>query len=362
MKETPNPPGTSSAPADPSSDDRTRARHRWLADALATRAEVLREAPAPMQADASFRRFERLTTDAGPRVLMDAPPERENNEAFVRVCAWLEAAGLDAPRVLAHEASRGFLLVTEVGETTLSRALESADPGRRAALYLDAIDALVAFQRATLETPPPFPAYDAERLALENGLFGTWCVEGLLGLKVPDPLLRDTLASLTQAHLAAPRIGVHLDWHSRNLLPRPGGGMAMVDVQDARIGPLPYDLVSLLRDCYQRLAPAEIEAGISHYLLRAADAGIPGTGDSADFRRSFDLIGMQRHLKAAGIFARLSLRDGRHHALGDLPHTLAMVRDVGREHATTRALADWLDGEVLPALAARLRAPPVDDA
>jgi aminoglycoside/choline kinase family phosphotransferase len=304
-----------------------------------------------MTADASFRRFERLATDAGSRVLMDAPPATEDSDAFVRVCAWLERAGLDAPRVLAADTARGFLLVTDLGETTLARALAGADDGRRDALYRAALDTLVAFQRAALDDPPPVPAYDAERLALENGLFATWFLEGRLG-RTPPAALAPALDALSAAHLAAPRVAVHLDYHSRNLIVGDGDRIGIVDVQDARIGPAPYDVVSLLRDCYGPLPAPALEAAAAHYLERAAAAGIPGTADAAAWRRDFDLVGLQRHLKAVGIFARLSLRDGRDHALGDIDRTLAMIADVGARHDATARLAAWVAAEARPANAA----------
>jgi aminoglycoside/choline kinase family phosphotransferase len=335
--------------------DRDAERLRWLDTTLAARGEQRRSAPAPLTADASFRRFERISTDAGSRILMDAPPATERNAEFIAISGWLQAAGLLAPVVLAADTTSGFLLVTDLGDETLARALEQGDRASRGELYCQVIDTLVRFQRASLDLPPPFATYDRERLALENGLFRTWFVEGLLGIEAPGNLLEDALELLTRVHLAAPRIGVHLDWHCRNLLLCPRAGrvdIGIVDFQDARIGPLPYDLVSLLRDCYQRFAPAEVEAWLQHDLRAARAAELPGIGDATAFRRDFDLIGIQRHLKAIGIFARLHLRDGRDHALGDIERVLEHLADVLAAHPQFAALGHGLAAEVRPAHAA----------
>ena len=330
---------------------RQQQRERWLAECLDRRGERLLEAPADLRADASFRRFQRVHTDAGTRVLMDAPPERENNSGFLAVAAWLERADLPAPRVLAADEAAGFLLVTDLGDDTLARAV-AASPGQADALYDAAVDALVAFQTAGLRDRPALPAYDDARLELENGIFGEWYLAGRLGLPAAPPVLTDALAALTAEHLAAPRVPVHLDWHGRNLLPAPGGAMAMVDFQDARIGPQGYDLVSLLRDCYTTLPAARVERLLARFLDAAETAGLPGVDDADAFRRTFDLVGMQRHLKAIGIFARLSLRDRRPHALPDIPRTLDYLLAVAPRHPETADLAAWLATEVVPREAA----------
>ena len=331
---------------------RSSARRTWRQQALATRGERLLETPAPLTADASFRRFERVWTDAGSRVLMDAPPESEKNREFIALADWLHRHELPAARVLESDPDLGFLLVTDLGDRTLARALEDSDRIGRDALYRRALDLLVRLQSAALDDPPAVPEYDAEQLSLENALFGEWYLEGLLGRQPPAVLSR-SLDDLTRAHLEAPRALVHLDWHSRNLMVAGDGTLAIVDFQDARQGPAPYDVVSLLRDCYQRHSAEDLASWYNHYLTRAARAGIPGTDEPFAFRRSFDLVGIQRHLKAIGIFARLHLRDGRDHALADISRVLAHLLDVTPLHDETRALGDWLRREVVPAEAAR---------
>lgn len=346
------------------SSDRRADLQTWLAQTLEARGERQRGSMTPLTADASFRRFERIETDAGRRIVMDAPPATERNDAFIAIARWLEAAGLQAPRVLAADLDHGFLLVTDLGDLTLERALRAATPVQQEHLYVRAIDTLVALQRRAQEMPPPFAAYDRARLDLENSLFRSWFVEGLLALRAPGDLLETLMAGLTEAHLAAPRAGVHLDWHCRNLLVPEGAGhddavatLGIVDFQDARIGPVSYDLVSLLRDCYQPPSETRVEQGVDHYLRAARAARIEGVEGSAEgiadraaFLRTFDLIGMQRHLKAIGIFARLHLRDGRDHALADIPRTLDHLLAVAPRHALTQPLAAWLQRAVVPAL------------
>lgn len=338
--------------------DRRAALQAWLTASLAARGERPLGPAAPLTADASFRRFERIATVAGSRIVMDAPPATERNAEFVAIAAWLEAAGLQAPRVLDADLEHGFLLVTDLGDLTLEQALRAANPTGQTRLYGRAIDTLIALQRAAQDlTPPfaPFAPYDRERLDLENGLFRSWFIEGLLALDAPGSVLDDVLETLTEAHLGAPRAGIHLDWHCRNLLVLDqevgaGTSMGIVDFQDARIGPVCYDLVSLLRDCYQPPSDERVERGIEHYLAAARTARIEGVHDRAAFLRAFDLIGMQRHLKAIGIFARLHLRDGRDHALADIPRTLDHLLAVAPRHRETQSLALWLSATVAPAL------------
>ena len=388
---------TDSSPSDRRVDARRADRLAWLDRVLAERGERALGPATPLTADASFRRFERVPTDVGSRILMDAPPATERNAEFIAIAAWLEQSGLQAPKVLAADPERGFLLVTDLGDLTLERALRVGNPAQQLQLYRRAIDTLIALQAAARVHPPPFASYDRARLDLENGLFGSWFIEGLLGLDAPRSLLDPLFATLTRAHLGAPRAGVHLDWHCRNLLVLDGtlgnrtedrtdgrtggspddradgrtddrtdrrldsegsgddrgsanGRIGIVDFQDARIGPVCYDLVSLLRDCYQPPSAARVAAGVEHYLHGARAAGIEGTDDREAFLRAFDLIGMQRHLKAIGIFARLHLRDGRDHALADIPNTLEHLLAVAPGYPQTRPLAAWLSDTVTPAL------------
>lgn len=326
--------------------NRARRLAEWLEATLAARGEASDAAPVPLTADASFRRFARIETPAGSRIVVDAPPERENNAGFVAVGAWLAHAGLPAARILAVDETEGFLLVSDLGDDTLARRLQ-ATPEALPTLYMRAVDTLIELQAAALQDPAPVPAYDADRLALENAIFGEWFLEGLLDLPRAPAVLTDTLAHLSELHLAAPRVLVHLDWHSRNLMVDPEGAIAFVDYQDARLGPQGYDLISLLRDCYRDL-DADVSLTLRERFLAGGRArGLPGTDDAAQFWRTAELVGLQRHIKAIGIFARLHLREGRDHALPDIPRTLRYVRLAAGNHPELAAFADWLDDVAL---------------
>ena len=338
----------------PDNADLLRARRlaEWLAATLTAHGETATDAPAPLTADASFRRFARITTTAGTRIVVDAPPERENNEGFVTVGAWLERSGLPAARVLSINENEGFLLVSDLGDDTLARRLQ-ATPEKLSALYTRAVDVLIDLQAAALETPPPVPAYDADRLALENAIFGEWFLSGLLDLPPAPAVLTEALDRLSEIHLAAPRVLVHLDWHSRNLMVDGAGEIAFLDYQDARLGPQGYDLISLLRDCYRDLGADVSLALRAHFLAEGRVRGLPGTDDAERFWHTAELVGLQRHMKAIGIFARLHLRERRDHALPDIPRTLRYVRLAAGNHPELASLAAWLDEEVLPAYEAR---------
>jgi aminoglycoside/choline kinase family phosphotransferase len=337
-------------------DPRAGAVEAWLHRVLATLDETLADTPVPLAGDAGRRRYRRLHTDRGPRLLVDAPPETENSLAWLAVGAWLRRHGLGAPAVLAADPAAGHLLVEDLGETTLARAVADAPPARVDALYRRVLDALVDLQRAGLEDPPALPVYDRERLREETHRFRRWFAEGLLDLPVPGPLFDALVEDLAEASLAAPRVVTHLDWHSRNLLLGEDDRIGIVDFQDARSGPAAYDVVSLLRDCYLRWSEGDEARWLAHYLARARAAGIPGTADEAAFRRCYGLCGIQRHLKALGIFARLQLQEGRSTHLRDAPRVLDHLSAALPAFPETRAFGSWFEATVRPAFARRTAA------
>ncbi|MEE4361939.1 MAG: phosphotransferase [Pseudomonadales bacterium] len=333
-------------------DTRLEALRGWLSHALPALGIESERTLHPLTADASQRRFYRMQTADGTLIAVDAPPATENNQQYLVIAAWLRRQGLRAPAVLAADPAQGHFLVEDLGDRTLARALEDADAATTEALYSRVIDRLVRFQAAGRDHPLPGPDYDAERLHRETDLFRSWFVEGLLGLSMPEPLFRALDDLLTESALAQARTPVHLDWHCRNLMVCADDEIGIVDFQDARIGPVSYDLVSLLRDCYLRWPEARITGWTDDYLARASAAGIPGTRDRASFLRGFDLCGVQRHLKVLGIFARLHLRDGRDHYLADLPRVLDHLATVLPRHPEIAAFRDWFDRILLPAHAA----------
>lgn len=351
------------APARPAAADiRLRGLARWAGGRAAARR---RGAPGPAELerigdDASFRRYFRLRTDGDSLIAVDAPPPMEDVAAFERVAALLRAAGLRAPEVLAADAGRGFMLLTDFGDATYLGPLLAArrrdDFAGAEALYAGAIDAMVRMQAGVEKEA--LPPYDRRALRGEMELFPRWFCGELLGLELGEgetALLDGTFRLLEDAALAQPQVAVHRDYHSRNLmLPAgPGGEPGIIDFQDAARGPYAYDPVSLLKDCYVRWPPEQTRRWALDYLERARRAGVAARVAPERFLRDFDLMGMQRHIKVLGIFARLALRDGKPRYLEDLPRVLRYVLDAGAAHPELAAFDGWFRGSALPAAAER---------
>lgn len=310
---------------------RTMTRQQWLAHACPEATGPC----VPASSDASFRSYHRVKTPNGSVILMDAPPAQEDSRPFVDIAERLAACGVNVPQVLNADLDQGFLLLTDLGEQLYLDALDerSAD-----SLYADAIAALVAIQQhgRTAGLPP----YDESLLRREMDLFPDWLLERHLGLDLA-PVRADLSAAadaLVANALAQPRVLVHRDYHSRNLMRTQRNNPGIVDFQDAVTGPITYDLVSLLRDCYIAWPAARVDAWIALYRERAAAAGLE-VGDPETFRRWFDLMGVQRHLKAAGIFARLWHRDGKDGYLPDIPRTWGHISALLDRYDELRPLA-----------------------
>lgn len=334
---------------------RVEARQAWLQQALADLGRQALAEPWPLTMEASTRRFLRVQTDAGPLMLMDAPPASENNGQFLAIAAWLQRHGLHPPAIHAADAAQGFMLLEDLGDHLFADAVSAADPNRRRELYQRAVATLVRIQVAGQADPPPgAPAYDRARLQRELGLFETEFLTRLLHLEAPAEIWTGTRTALIEASLEQPRSCVYLDYHSRNLLLLPDGELGLVDFQDMHIGPLCYDLVSLLRDCYLRWPEAEMMDLRQHYLAVAAAAGIAGIEDAEAFARGFDLCGVQRHLKALGIFARVALDRGQRHYLADMPRVMDHLAAVMPARPETAAMHAWMQDELRPRLAQRL--------
>lgn len=291
--------------------------------------------------DASFRRYYR----AQGWIWVDAPPETEKNREFVRNAEALAAAGLIAPRVRAWDAIQGLLCVSDLGDTLLLGCLNEQNVQ---AWYAQALALLPRL--ATLPLAQQLEPFDAAFMARENAIFPEWLLERHLGLQLSDAergLLADTFATLTANNLAQPQCVMHRDYHSRNLMVLPDGQLGILDFQDMVRGPLTYDVVSLLKDCYVRWPDTVIAAGVARAFAEFEAAGLTAGASLAQFRRWLDLTGMQRHLKAAGIFARLYHRDGKAGYLKDIPRTLNYVLAVARAEPTLADFADWLSRRVI---------------
>ena len=302
--------------------------------------------------DASFRRYFR----GGGLVWVDANPKTEKNHEFVRNAAALHSMGLLAPEVRAVDYEQGLLAVTDLGDVQLIGCLDDQSV---LAWYGKAIALLPRLGAVALDLEP----FDAAFMARENAIFPEWLLGQHLQLALNEAeqqLLDDTFACLTTNNLAQPQGVMHRDFHSRNLMvcgePTPTGSeLAIIDFQDMVIGPLSYDLVSLLKDCYVRWPDEVIEQGMRLGYDILSQANLLTGLDYAAFRRHADLTGMQRHLKAAGIFTRLYHRDGKSGYLKDIPRTLDYVVDVcdlhGAEYPVLARFGAWLQQVVLPGLA-----------
>ena len=323
----------------------------WLRDVL----EIDAVGIVPASADASFRRYFRVQRKPAALIVMDAPPDKEDVQPWLTVAGMLERIGVNAPRVLQRNLAEGFLLITDLGSRTYLAELEAGGPARE--LYDAAIDALVRIQARGAADAPSLPPYDEALLRREMALFPEWFLGHHLEIAVDKREVRtlaDTFTHLVESALSQPRVFVHRDYHSRNLMvcgsqalgPTPG----ILDFQDAVYGPVTYDLVSLLRDCYVAWPSEQVLGWVDEFRARAAAAGIDVGRDAATFVRWFDLMGVQRHLKAIGIFARLWHRDGKMGYLKDIPRTLNYVFEVASTYPELNGLATLIERRVLPKL------------
>jgi hypothetical protein len=331
-----------------SADPRLQLLTQWLVADLGRRIDRIEVASA----DASFRRYFRAWDDAGASlVVMDAPPDKEDIRPYLKVARLLESTGVHVPRIHATDLERGFVLLEDLGSTPYLSQL--ATPSRVEPLYGDALDALARIQARGAAAARELAPYDAAVLQREMSLMPEWFCERHLGLELDAAdrgLLGATFDRLAEEALLQPVVFVHRDYHSRNLMVIPQGNPGIIDFQDALAGPVGYDLASLLKDCYVSWPRERVEGWVRGHRVRLREAGFAagaGTSD-AEFLRWFDLVGVQRHVKVLGIFARLWYRDGKSGYLADLPLTLDYVRDACRRHAELGEFSRWLEARVVP--------------
>ena len=323
-------------------DFRLVALERWLGAEFPAIPFTL----APASEDASFRRYFRALLADGRRfVVMDAPPEKENCGPFLHVAAVFSAAAAHVPAIHAQDLASGFLLLEDLGDATYCDSLGRghAGGGNAAQLYAAAIDTLIRIQLAS--RPGVLPGYDRVLLERELRLFPDWYIARQLRRELAPAereVLHGAFESLLANNLAQPRVFVHRDYHCRNLMvcePLPG----VLDFQDAVYGPITYDLVSLLRDAYVRREEPEVLDWVVRYWEKARKADLPVHADFAAFYRDFEWMGAQRHLKVAGIFARLCHRDGKQRYLADIPLVLDYLLATCRRYRELAPLAQLLD-------------------
>ncbi len=330
-------------------DARLAALRVWADDIDA----VAGSEPVPASSDASFRRYFRMAKSARSFIVMDAPPENEDCLPFLRVAGYLESMQLNAPRVLEINLDDGFLLLSDLGSRPYLDALQE-DPAAASRLYDDAIRALLRMQRSGTAFQNHLPPYDEKLLHFELSLFHDWLCGKHLGIEFgdDDEAYWQQLCNLLVTNaLDQPQVFVHRDYHSRNLMLTENDNPGILDFQDAVEGPLTYDIVSLLKDCYIKWPAAQVwQWALDFY--NGLDAGLRGSVDEAQFRRYFDLMGVQRQLKAAGIFARLNHRDGKSVYLGDVPRTLSYIVDVAPRYPELAQLVTLIERRVLPGMTA----------
>ena len=311
---------------------------------------------APASADASFRRYFRASfADGSPsRIVMDAPPEKEDVRPWLHVAELFRAAGAHVPEVLAQDLDHGFLLLSDLGSTTYLNALhtpagQEPDLHRAAHLYADALGALAAIQSAS--RPGVLPEYDRALLLRELQLFPEWYIARHKGVTLTDAetaKLNTAFERILAVNLAEPQVFVHRDYHSRNLmLLEPSAGLGanpgIIDFQDAVYGPISYDLVSLFKDAYIRWDEDFILDMLIRYWETARKLGLPVRAEFADFHRDFEWMGVQRHIKVLGIFARLCHRDGKDGYLADMPLVMDYLRRACKRYRDLGPLLKLLD-------------------
>ncbi len=323
---------------------RQQARQQWLQQQLGTSEFTL----APASEDASFRSYHRVSLIERSYILMDAPPEHEDCRPFIDINKRLHACKLNVPVIHAHDVAQGFLLLSDLGDELYLPHLDSGSADR---LYRAAIDSLVVMQLGA--NAENLPAYDQQLLNSEMQLFPDWLLARYLGLELDTAekkMLTSVFKLLIQNALEQPQLFVHRDYHSRNLMLTTSDIPGIIDYQDAVLGPISYDLVSLLKDSYIYWQPEQRQLWIDYYLEQFQQSNGQASINHSQFLRWFDLMGVQRELKVAGIFARLYLRDGKQGFLADIPRTLAYIMELGNSYSEIGELVDFISSKVAPAL------------
>jgi len=297
-------------------DTRLQLLNDWLQNGLNFEQYTIK----PASADASFRRYFRITKDQQSWVAMDAPPDKEDCGPFMHVAQMIEAAGVQAPHIYHYNKELGFILLSDLGS---QQYLDSLSDDTADQLYKDAINALIKMQTLTDELPP----YDEELLQFEMSLFRDWYLQKHLQIELSEEqlnILQNNFDLLTQSALQQTKVFVHRDYHCRNLMLTQDDNPGVIDFQDAVAGPITYDLVSLLKDCYIAWPRNKIESWLKYFL---STNDLTTDINQQQFIKWFDFMGIQRHLKAVGIFARLNHRDNKPGYLNDIPRTLTYIID-----------------------------------
>lgn len=322
-------------------DARTLSIIHWLNHTL--KLEIKHFEPA--SSDASFRRYFRVIYNQGQQIVMDAPPERENIKPFICIAELLKKSGLNVPEIYQKNLTQGFLLLEDFG---CSCYLDQLNESTAEDLYLSAFNSLYKLQSNTTDSNCPLPQYNADLLNKELSIFYQWFIQQYLNLSIPEQLQDSLNLLLISSALAQPQVVVHRDFHSRNLMVLAENSPGIIDFQDAVMGPISYDLVSLLKDCYISWPEHQVEHWMTVFFQQTTTSGLIDV-DIETFTRWFDLMGLQRHLKAIGIFARLHLRDNKSDYLTDIPRTMNYVTQVCRKYPELTEFNEFLTHTILPA-------------
>ncbi len=331
----------------PENDARLALVRNWLTKDLGMRPDRVE----PASSDASFRRYFRAFINDRTFVIMDAPPDKEDVRPYLKVTGLLESLGVHVPHVHQADVANGLLLLEDLGVVQYLQRLNAGDDPDR--LYGDALYALAEIQTRGVEASRELAPYDREPLARELGLMPEWFCTRHLGLSLSDAeneILSGTFEFLITEALLQPLVFVHRDFHSRNLMVLGERNPGVIDFQDALRGPIGYDLVSLLKDCYISWPRERVEKWVSGYRNLIRSQGGPGARDDREFLRWFDLIGLQRHIKVLGIFARLWYRDGKSGYIRDLPRVLDYVRDTAARYPELAKFAALVERQFVPEL------------
>lgn len=335
------------SPEAPAWGDPARATsfQHWMAR-VSERHHLRPESVRMASADASFRRYFRVDAERGAptRIIMDAPPAQENSAPFVQVAKLMSEAGVSAPQVLDWEPAEGFLLLDDLGRQTMLDVIDPANPQAARPLYDHAVDALIRWQLAS--RPGVLPPYDRALLERELALFPDWYIARHRGVAIEGRLkerLERSFRAIVENNLAAAPVYVHRDFMPRNLMIGEGDALGVLDFQDAVYGPITYDIASLMRDAFLSWDEEFVLDVTVRYWERARKAGLPVDDDFGAFYRAVEWMGLQRHLKVAGIFARLTLRDGKPKYLADTPRFIAYIRSTAGRYSELTPLLRVVD-------------------
>ena len=334
-------------------DTRRQALYDWSVNYLTQHTNHQPQQLSVVSGDASFRRYFRLHHTGGAYIAVDAPPEKENSRPFVAIAQALYAHGVHVPQIIAYDFDLGFMLLSDLGDTLLRPCLNDSTVDD---LYQQAMRELVTIQSCPAPVDYPLPPYDSSRLMTEMALLKDWFISQYLNITLSADevtLLDNTCQHIADEIAKQPSVFVHRDYHSRNLMIVNSNTLGVIDFQDAVVGAITYDLASLLRDAYVEWPQERVAAWVEDFRQLLQHQPQMKNVSQAQFLTWFDYMAAQRHLKVVGIFARLSLRDGKHAYLGDIPLVFKYLLNEIKDYTPLQPLYQWLCTRIVPAYLAK---------